>query len=119
MISDICTILESDEYDSQHVIDFAGPIDDIETNHSNDFWIVLKHLLTFELGYIRYDDDIEGYKNALRKGKPRSHPQFHIDVNSSNQATYKMGLSNPFSIEDFIYILDNDNDERLFLRKQG
>ena len=117
MISDICFVLESDEYKSSHAIDFVGTIDDIENNHSEDFWLVFKYLLTYEVGYVRYDNDIEGYKNALQKGKPKSHPQYHLDINMSNQATYKIGLSNSYSLDEFIYVLDNDNNDRLFLKR--
>lgn len=117
MISDICYVLETGEYKSTHVIDFVVPIDDIENKHSEDFWIVFKYLLTYEIGYVRYDDDIEGYKVALQRGKPKSHPQFHLDVNMSNQAAYKVGLLNSISIDDFINILDDDNNDRLFLKQ--
>ena len=117
MISDICLILGADEYKSFHAIDFVGLIDDIENNHSEDFWHVFKHLLTYEIGYVRYDNDIEGYKNALQRGKPKSHPHYHLDINMSNQATYKVGLPNSYSLDDFIYILDNDNNDRLFMKR--
>ena len=41
----------------------------------------LLYTSTYELGYIRYDDDIDGFKEAAKKGVPKQHPRYHYDVN--------------------------------------
>lgn len=68
-----------------------------------DLWTVFCILSTFEPGYIRYDYDVE-----RRNG--RKHPLFHLDVNFEKGGTYKIGLLNPFSIDDFSDLIDKSTD---------
>lgn len=60
---------------------------------------VLIYLLSFEPGYLRYDHDV------LRE-KKRVHPVDHIDVNYSNEGTFKLGLNDSINLECLIKILD-------------
>lgn len=72
----------------------------------------MNHLMTYEIRYIRYDDDVEGYENACRAGVPKRHPRYHYDVNLDSQAAFKIGLPTQLSPEKFVDFLD-DTKERL------
>ena len=110
IISQICQILESEEYDSESALDFVTPIADIQERSNKDFWIILKHLLTYEIGYIRYDDDLEHFKEASRVGYPKRHPRYHFDINLSSHSVYKVGLGNKISPDKFVEFLDDTKD---------
>lgn len=60
---------------------------------------LVMRLLSMELGYIRYDDDLEHENGAL-------HPRYHLDVNYSSKGTYKLGLNSGMREEEFIGLLD-------------
>lgn len=107
MLSDINQILESDEFLTENALDFITPIEQIQETEHKDFWRVMKHLLTYEIGYVRYDDDLEGFRKASDEGTPRLHPRYHYDVNLDSQATFKLGLSRQLTPDKFIDFLDN------------
>ena len=116
MISNLCSFLNSSVFEASSSYDFATPILEQEENSSsNDFWIVLKHLLTYEIGYVRYDDDIEGFRVACNAGTPKRHPRFHYDVNISQQAAFKIGLDKQLTPDKFVDFLD-DTKERKVLK---
>ena len=116
MISNLCSFLSSSEFGANSSYDFVTPILEQEDNNSsNDFWIVLKHLLTYEIGYVRYDDDIEGFKVACNAGIPKCHPRYHYDVNLSQQAAFKIGLDKKLTPDKFVEFLD-DTKERKVLK---
>lgn len=79
-----------------------------EYNISNeievDLWSVIKALLTFEPGYVRYDYDEENVEEHV-------HPLHHIDVYYSDIGTFKLGfnenitISNRLNLEEFEDIL--------------
>lgn len=66
-------------------------------------WEILKKLLVFESGYLRYDFDEEHEDGKL-------HPLNHLDINYSSDGTYKIGLNNTIDSETFIDILDINTD---------
>lgn len=116
MISDIMTMIEADVYDSSDALDFIMPIADYQDHVNPNIWTIMNHLMTYEIGYIRYDDDVEGYENACRAGMPKRHPRYHYDVNLDSQAVFKIGLSAQLSPDKFVDFLD-DTKERLFAKK--
>lgn len=109
MLSDINRILESEQFNVKDAIDFIEPIANLQ-GENPDLWVVVKHLLTYETGYIRYDDDPEGFRNASRKGTPKQHPRYHYDVNLDSQSTFKLGLSKQITPDDFVDFLDDKKD---------
>ena len=109
-ISEAIAFFKSDYYISRSPYDFITPIDRILDEGDENFWEIIRYLLTFDIGYVRYDDDEIGFKKAEKKGYAQKHPRFHLDVNYSNQATYKLGLLNKLKYLDFIQILDNKTD---------
>lgn len=60
---------------------------------------LFEHMLMQEAGYLRYDDD------PLREKLPY-HPRYHIDINYSNNAHYKVGLGKQTTTEDLFYMLN-------------
>lgn len=71
--------------------------------------LIIEPILYSELGYVRYDDDLE-------HAEPTFHPRYHLDTNLAKSATFKKGLKNSLARQDFIDILDNEK-ERWFLLK--
>lgn len=110
MISMINTFLDSDEYDADEALDFVTQIEDFREKGKRDLWAVTKHLLTYEMGYVRYDDNLEEFNKASREGRPKQHPRYHYDVNLDSQATFKLGLSSHLTPNKFVDFLDNTKD---------
>jgi hypothetical protein len=69
--------------------------EDIDTRSIRLF----ENLLMQEAGYFRYDD-------APQDETLPYHPRFHIDVNYTNNAHYKVGLGKQTTIEDLLYMLN-------------
>lgn len=115
MISNLCGILNSQEFETYSSFDFFTPVLDKEEQVSENFWYVLKHLLTYELGYIRYDDDLEGFQQASNTGSSKCHPRYHYDVNYSQQAAFKIGLDKQLTPDKFVEFLD-DTKNRMILK---
>jgi hypothetical protein len=64
-------------------------------------WECFFHLLTFEEGYVRFDNDIEHIAE--------SHPQHHIDLFYKENNKIKFGLSNEIDPTTFHNILNNND----------
>lgn len=62
---------------------------------------IFSYLLTFEIGYLRYDYDEENYKK-----NPVTHPLNHLDINFTSQGTYKIGLNKEMDILKLIDVLN-------------
>lgn len=60
---------------------------------------LFEHLLMQEAGYFRYDD-------APQDEALPYHPRYHIDVNYTNSAHYKVGLGKQTTIEELLYMLN-------------
>lgn len=103
-------LIEAFEQMTQKEMDFETVFEIImETEIINDefttkeMWLLISHLLKYDLGYIRYDIDPE-HENG------KMHPLNHLDICFDNSATYKIGLSNKIEFEDFKNILDITTD---------
>lgn len=107
MISNLCTVFNSKEFEAKSIYDFVTLLLELEDQFSKDFWRVLKHLLTYEIGYIRYDDDIEGFRTAANVGNSKLHPRYHFDVNLSQQVAFKIGLDKQLTPDKFVEFLDD------------
>lgn len=68
------------------------------------------HLISYEIGYIRYDYDVENSKKYTEKGKADVHPENHFDINYSGAGTYKIGTNEKVSMEKFLDLLDVTKD---------
>ncbi|MDC8831855.1 hypothetical protein [Alteromonas gilva] len=64
-------------------------------------WNVIKEVIFFETGYIRYDHDPDPARLC-----EYNHPLNHLDIFYSNSATFKLGLYERHDAETFSSILD-------------
>ena len=106
LISKVISIIQCDEFKTQCSLDFVEPICDAEDDCDENFWIFLRELLLMEDGYIRYDFDQEEYDNARERGEEDRHPLNHYDFFYSSKATFKLGLNNKISNDDFIDLVN-------------
>lgn len=66
-------------------------------------WLLILHLLKYDLGYIRYNIDPEHENEKM-------HPLNHLDICLDTAATYKIGLNKKIEFDDFKNILDRTNE---------
>lgn len=62
-------------------------------------WRLVRKLMLFESGYLRYDCDLERANGTL-------HPIHHFDIYFSSGNSFKVGLDDKINIDEFIDILD-------------
>jgi hypothetical protein len=100
-ISDVISILEENcqSFDSFFELIMGDDYEGRSEIRVNELWKLLQHLFLFEDGYIRFDYDEERHDEKY-------HPLNHLDVFYSNSCTFKIGLKNKISIEDFKKILN-------------
>lgn len=96
------------ENENQGILDLDSElmriIDSFDTKPNKDqIWQILKNLLVFESGYLRYDYDQERENGKL-------HPLNHLDINYATDGTFKIGINNTIDCDTFIDILDVNTD---------
>lgn len=109
-ISDLLTIIKDEKFNSSSCLDFIEPILELEAGYKNNLWGLLKDLLTIEDGYVRFDNDTEGYLKAKNEGNEHRHPENHLDIFYSNNNTFKIGLNKLSEHEEFIDYFDIKTD---------
>lgn len=68
-----------------------------------NIWRLVRKLMLFESGYLRYDYDLERADGKL-------HPLHHFDIYFSASNSFKVGLNDKVGIEEFMDILDLQTD---------
>lgn len=76
---------------------------------TEDIFYIVNDFLTFDFGYLRFDNDPEHEKSG--------HPIYHLDICMNNKASFKLGLYDKLKINEFKGLLDNTSDI-FFLEKQ-
>lgn len=109
ILSNIIQLLKEGICKYDKAFDFFGSVYELEETNPV-IWYIFKHLLIYDMGYIRYEHDRDGHLEAIRRGTPHRHPLHHIDINISNEATFKEGLNEKLQNDDFIRLLDNKQD---------
>ncbi len=71
---------------------------------------ILILLLTFEVGYIRFDIDLENEEKYRKNKKEKVHPCYHLDVGYETRGTYKVGLKKEISSSEFVDLLNVRTD---------
>lgn len=71
---------------------------------------LIEYLLSYEVGYVRYDYDPDNYKKYSELGKANVHPLNHLDINYTSNATYKLGLKSSINIREFLDCLNSTTD---------
>jgi hypothetical protein len=110
IISGVMEILKNEEFNSSSASDFIKPICHIESEIYDNIWELLKGLLMFEDGYVRFDSDPEEYKRAKNEGREHTHPENHIDVFYNNGNTFKLGLKRKSTPDEFIDYFNSKTD---------
>ncbi|MGQ7344245.1 hypothetical protein ACTGYA_06710 [Streptococcus suis] len=70
-----------------------------ESIETIDIFYVVNDFLTFDFGYLRFDNDPE--HSAI------NHPRYHIDTAMNKKATFKIGLHDLMDINQFTDFLNN------------
>lgn len=109
IISKVMEILNDEQFNSVSALDFIEPIDKMESE-IDYIWELLKGLLMFEDGYVRFDNDSEEYNRAKNEGREHTHPENHIDVFYNNGNTFKLGLKRKSTPDEFIDYFDPKKD---------
>ena len=109
IISKVMEILNDEQFNSVSALDFIEPIDKIESE-IDYIWELLKGLLMFEDGYVRFDNDPEEYNRAKNEGREHTHPENHIDIFYNNGNTLKLGLKGKSTPDEFIDYFDSKKD---------
>lgn len=92
-------ILEKNIFDSQSISSFYEALDNICVQ--KQVWECLFKLLTFEDGYIRFDNDT--------KNVTANHPQYHIDLFYDEHNKIKFGFHNNINNNIFSKLVVNDD----------
>lgn len=71
---------------------------------------IIYHLMSYEMGYIRYDVDPINAQKYNERGKLNIHPENHFDINYTSSATYKVGLKSAITMPDFVDFLNINTD---------
>lgn len=69
---------------------------------------ILIMLIDFEPAYFRYDHDQE---RASEK-----HPEYHVDFNYSQGATFKIGLKEAMSCDEILDLTDINNTNQYYIQ---
>ncbi len=94
------------------MLTLTEPICDYESVCDENFWIFLRELLLMEDGYVRYDYDKATYLIFKEKGEEHKHPLNHYDLFYSSNATFKIGLEERLSEDEFIDFLNIKTDSK-------
>jgi hypothetical protein len=92
-------IFERNVFNSKSFSSFFDAFEDIY--EEKDIWDCFFNLLTFEEGYIRFDNDIQHIE--------LNHPQYHIDLFYEEHNKIKFGLNNNINDISFYKLLVNDD----------
>lgn len=105
----LITIFDNPVLQDKDLLELYETVDDEikETYHGAEIDIdiimnLIYHLLAFEPGYLRYDDD-----NTPGRVNDKFHPRYHLDINYESISTYKIGLEKNISMSQFVEITDN------------
>lgn len=74
--------------------DFSIPREEYE-----QYAELITHLLSFEVGYLRFDYDES-------QADEKYHPKSHLDINYTGRATYKIGLRKTITCQEMIRLIN-------------
>ncbi|MGM9847446.1 MAG: hypothetical protein ACI31F_05795 [Muribaculaceae bacterium] len=74
-----------DQSSSKTLIDLYNLIGDDSEIYNDTVYKLVERLALFEYGYVRFDDDSKHESGLI-------HPRMHLDLNYSQQVSFKLGL---------------------------
>lgn len=98
-----------DMYDKLELFEEIFSDDKDDKKHIRMAFKMLEYLMTYEVGYLRFDDD-----DDINRVDEIFHPQYHLDINYTSSATYKIGLKKTMEYLSFEKVINNSL-ECLFL----
>ncbi|HDH4246564.1 TPA: hypothetical protein PI220_002622 [Staphylococcus aureus] len=106
-ISKITTIInlidtEEQTWGDDWVQEMFDIIYDEKEPNINQLFYIINDLLTYDFGYLRFDND--------PKHEKENHPRYHFDIHLDNKTTFKVGINNILNIDQFIKIVDNNSE---------
>lgn len=107
LTSDVIALINDNDFQSNCCIDFASPITEYQDSINEHYWDFVRELLLMEDGYFRYDYDQVNYE---KHGRSDIHPLNHYDLFYSSNATFKIGLANKISHDDFFDLINIKTD---------
>lgn len=109
--SDLIELLDdNDLFEKINVLDSIEPILEIG-DFNKEIWPLLRDLILWEDGYLRYDHDPE-------RANGHQHPLHHIDLFYSSGTSFKVGLGSTLDSKRFLDIVDIRTDCH-YLRAPG
>lgn len=110
IISMIYEVIDDPKFLTNDCLEFADFIDDVCKMHTMNIWGIIFSLLISEDGYLRYDEDKDGFERAKSNGIPDHHPLHHVDLFYTSSSSFKIGLRNRLLHSNFISLVDNDKE---------
>ncbi|GAB3056832.1 hypothetical protein ACFOU0_02835 [Salinicoccus sesuvii] len=100
----ISNVFDEEKQQAIGIQDFESEIlilmKELEIDENQDIvWNIIKKLLKFEVGYLRYDYDEKNANGEL-------HPLNHLDINYLSNTTFKIGLDKSLDNNEFVDLLD-------------
>lgn len=109
IISNLISVITEGRFMDGCSMDLSESLIDFESEHEN-FWLILRELLLYEDGYVRYDYDLTRYQEAKSKGCEHRHPLNHFDLFYTSNATFKVGSEDRVSLNSFIDVMNTNTD---------
>lgn len=109
-ISNLIAFFKDFDVNTDECFDFAEQVIDFQDEINYNYWSLIRELLLLEEGYIRYDYDEKGYKEAVKKKQKHKHPLHHLDIFYSNEVTFKVGLENLANDREIIDTLNTETN---------
>lgn len=84
LTSKILLLLNDEKFESPNSLDFLSLLEEVFEEEADRHWALVRELLSFEDGYLRFDHDRENENGKM-------HPLTHLDICYSTASTYKIG----------------------------
>ena len=97
--SEVLACINDDRFESTSTYTFLESLEE-NVHNIEETWSLIRELMVYEDGYIRFDHDPEHDKGRL-------HPLNHLDVCYTTASTFKVGTYQRPCFDYFLQLLDN------------
>lgn len=98
----IALFSDTQVFESHDLSDFFATVEELLIASSN-LWPLIREMLMFEDGYLRFDDDPENVKGKL-------HPLYHYDFFYTQACSLKIGVNERHGLKEVINLLNRSTD---------